>query len=83
MQLSEIESIHNYSSNPEVLKYTSASTPNNISQTQAFVRHIVESGSNDYYFALCVKPSKMCRGIIDFSYKNLKAEIHYGIAKSI
>ena len=72
-----------YSSDPAVLRYTTADTPKSLSDTEAFVASILQAEPNDLYWAVCIRPSVHCVGIVDFAYDKTEGSIHYGFAKTV
>jgi len=76
-------SVYDYSRDPEVLKYTKASTPAKLSDTQSFINSISRPSEGEYYFAICEKPQVICEGIIDFSISGNLGSIHYGLSKRL
>jgi ribosomal-protein-alanine N-acetyltransferase len=77
---SDVEDIHRYASNPDVLRYTSWRTPHEFSETKEFVRRLVDKPKGAFALAICLKEDPRVIGIIEFGTREAKGGVDYSLA---
>jgi len=82
VKMKDLEAIHNYALDPDVLRYTLASTPKDISETESYIHSMLVSKECDHHFAMTIPPSDVCMGVIEFFYEASGGSIHYAISKA-
>ena len=77
---SDVDDIHRYVSNPDVLRYTSWQTPRELSETKEFVRRLVNKPEGAFTLAICLKENTGLIGIVEFGTRKAKGGIDYSLA---
>ena len=80
--LADAEDVFDYASNPNVLKQTTARTPRHLSETEDYVRSLVESPPGSFTWAMRLKAEPRVVGAIEFDLGDGRTgSIHYALAE--
>ena len=77
---SDVEDIHQYVSNPVVLRYTGWQTPRDLSETTEFVRRLISKPDGAFALVICLKEDTRAIGIVEFGTRGAKGGVDYSLA---
>lgn len=82
VRLEDAEDIFAYAKNPNVLRYTTGTTPRELAETEAFVRGLVKESSDAFAWAIRVKDRPEVIGVIEFDIKDdTRGSIDYALSE--
>lgn len=82
LQLRDAADIFAYAQNPNVLRYTSATPPQEIAETETFVRGLINQPVGFYAWAIRLAGSNPVIGVIELGrYEESYASVDYGLSE--
>lgn len=82
VQLQDTADIFAYAQNPNVLRYTIATPPQEIAETEAFVRGLINQPDGSYAWAIRLNGTTRVIGIIELGqYDESYAAVDYGLSE--
>ena len=82
VRLEDAEDIFSYARKPNVLRYTTGTTPRELSETEAFVRRLVKESRGGFTWAIRMKDRPSVIGLVQFDIKDgSKGQIDYALSE--
>ena len=80
--MEDAEDIFAYAKNPNVLRYTTGTTPCELAETEAFVRGRVKESSGAFAWAIRLKDHSEVIGVVEFNIKDdTSGSIDYALSE--
>ena len=82
VRLEDAEDIFAYAKNPNVLRYTTGTTPRELAETEAFVRGLVKEPSGGFAWAIRLKDRPEVIGVVEFDIRDgTRGSIDYALSE--